>query len=144
MIAGLAQHGYAQTAIETFQELQNTPTIEPNHITFVGVLSACSHSGLVEEGYQYFKLIKEPTIDHYACLIDILGREGCLEEALSIVEEMPYEPNEIIWSSLLGASATHGNIDVGEYSANHLWKLNPKDPGIALSNIYDAVGRWRM
>ncbi|KAF9598299.1 hypothetical protein IFM89_026566 [Coptis chinensis] len=75
MITGLAQHGHAEMAIEVFQGLLNMPNIQPNHITFVGVLSACSYRGLVEEGYRYFKLIKEPTIDHYTCLIDLLGRQ---------------------------------------------------------------------
>ncbi|KAF9596845.1 hypothetical protein IFM89_013893 [Coptis chinensis] len=144
MITGLAQHGHAEMAIEVFQGLLNMPNIQPNHITFVGVLSACSYRGLVEEGYRYFKLIKEPTIDHYTCLIDLLGRAGCLEEALNVVEEMPFNPNEIMWSSLLSASTIHCNIMIAQYAANNLLQLNPKDSGtyVALANIYAGAGRW--
>ncbi|KAF5199237.1 Pentatricopeptide repeat-containing protein [Thalictrum thalictroides] len=145
MITGLAQHGHADTAIEVFQELLNLPNIEPNHITFLGILSACSHSGLVVEGHGYFNMIKEPTVNHYACFVDLLSRSGCLEEAVNLIEEMPFDPNEVIWSSLLSASAMYNNIDIGEYSAKKLLQLNPKDPGtyVTLSNIYAAAGRWQ-
>ncbi|KAF8395694.1 hypothetical protein HHK36_019644 [Tetracentron sinense] len=144
MITGLAWHGYPETALEIFQELLNLPNLEPNHITFVGVLSACSHGGLLEEGYRYFQLIREPTIDHYTCLVDLLARAGHLEEASNLIQEMPFNPNEVIWSSLLAASSIHGNIGMGEYSAKHLLQLNPKDHGtyVSLSNIYAAAGRW--
>ncbi|KAL5708380.1 hypothetical protein ACHQM5_019180 [Ranunculus cassubicifolius] len=144
MITGLAQHGYAENAIEVFQELLGSPDMEPNHISFIGVLSACSHRGLVDEGYRFFKLIKAPTVDHYTCLIDLLGRAGHLEDALNLIEEMPFDPDEVIWSSLLASSRIHQNIIIGEYSANKLFQLNPKDPGtyVALSNIYAAAGRW--
>ncbi|PIA53774.1 hypothetical protein AQUCO_00900388v1 [Aquilegia coerulea] len=144
MITGLAQHGHADTAIEVFQELLNVPNLEPNDITFLGILSACSHSGLVVEGHRYFNMIKEPTVNHYACFIDLLSRSGCLEEAVNLIEEMPFDPNEVIWSSLLSASAIYNNIDIGEYSAKNLLQLNPKDPGtyVTLSNIYAAAGRW--
>ncbi|XP_058107838.1 pentatricopeptide repeat-containing protein At2g33680-like [Magnolia sinica] len=144
MITGLAQHGFAEKAVGTFQELLDLPNIVPNHITFTAVLSACSHGGLVEEGYHYFKLIGEPTIDHYACLIDLVGRAGRLEEARNLIQEMPLNPNEHIWSSLLAASAVHENVEMGEYAAKKLMQLNPKDPGtyVVLSNIYAAAGRW--
>ncbi|XP_026428577.1 pentatricopeptide repeat-containing protein At2g37320-like [Papaver somniferum] len=144
MITNLAQHGDAASALEIFGELLDLPNLEPNHITYVGVLSACNHKGLVEEGYEYFKMIKDPTIDHYTCLIDLLRRAGRVAEALSVIEQMPFDPNEIIWSSLLAASALHGKVDLGEYSANRILQLNPKDSGtyVALSNIYAAAGRW--
>ncbi|XP_077218681.1 putative pentatricopeptide repeat-containing protein At3g25970 [Tasmannia lanceolata] len=144
MITGLAQHGFSEKAIETFQELLNHSNVEPNHITYLCVLSACRHGGLVEEGYQYFRLIRKPSIDHYACLIDLVGHLGRLEEARMLIKEMPFTPNEPIWSSLLVASRIHGNIEMGEYSAKNLLQLNPKDPGtyVELSNIYASVGRW--
>lgn len=144
MITSLAQHGLVEEAIETFQELLNEKDIEPNHITFVGVLTACSHGGMVELGYRYFRSIKQPTVDHYACLISLVARAGRLDEALDLVEEMPYEANEIIWSSLLAASSKYGNVELGEYSADKLLELNPVDPGtyVALSNIYASAGRW--
>ncbi|XP_043712964.1 pentatricopeptide repeat-containing protein At4g39530-like [Telopea speciosissima] len=144
MITGLARNGYGDTAIEIFEELLRTPNLQPNHVTYVGVLSACSHSGLLEAGYRYFHMIVDPTIDHYACLVDLLARAGHLEEASNLIKEMPFEPNEVIWSSLLAASCTHGNIGLSEYSAEHLLSLNPADPGtyVALSNMYAAAGRW--
>ncbi|XP_010276650.1 PREDICTED: pentatricopeptide repeat-containing protein At4g39530-like [Nelumbo nucifera] len=144
MITGLAQHGYAEEAIGTFEKLKYLSDIQPNHITFIGVLSACSHSGLLQKGYHYFKLIKEPTIDHYACMVNLLARAGHLKEAMDLVKKMPFHPNEFIWSSLLAASATHGNIELGEHAAERLLQLNPKDPGtyVALSNMYAAARRW--
>eukprot|EP00268_Persea_americana_P060215 TRINITY_DN7472_c1_g1_i1.p1 TRINITY_DN7472_c1_g1~~TRINITY_DN7472_c1_g1_i1.p1 ORF type:complete len:775 (-),score=138.03 TRINITY_DN7472_c1_g1_i1:944-3268(-) len=144
MITVLGQHGYADIAMETFHELLDMPNMEPNHITFIAVLSACSRGGLVEEGYRYFQLIREPTIDHYACLIDLVGRAGQLEEARNIINDMPFDPNCHIWSSLLATSGIYGNTKMGEYSARQLLLLNPKDPGtyVALSNIYAAAGRW--
>ncbi|OAY82008.1 Pentatricopeptide repeat-containing protein [Ananas comosus] len=145
MINSLSQHGYAQKALEMFHELLNKKNMQPNHITYIGVLTACNRGGMVEKGYKYFKSIEKPTIDHYACLIDMFGRAGRLKEAMSFVEEMPFQPNELIWTSLLAASSMHGNIELGEYSAKQLLKLNPKDPGtyVALSNIYAASRRWK-
>lgn len=144
MISSLALHGFAEQAIETFEELLKQNDIKPNHITFVGVLTACSHCGMVDKGYQYFKSIQEPTVDHYACVVDMFGRSGRLKEAMYLVVEMPFKANEHIWSSLLSASRIHGNIELGEYSARRLLEMNPKDPGtyISLSNIYAAAGRW--
>ncbi|KAJ4964335.1 hypothetical protein NE237_024274 [Protea cynaroides] len=144
MITGLARNGYGETAIEIFEELLSTPNLQPNHLTYVGVLSACSHSGLLEAGYRYFQMISEPTIDHYACLVDLLARAGHLEKASNLIKEMPFKPNEVIWSSLLAASCTHGNIELSEYSAERLLSLNPEDPGtyVSLSNMYAAAGRW--
>ncbi|WOL12002.1 Pentatricopeptide repeat-containing protein [Canna indica] len=144
MISSLAQHGFAERAIEMFQELVDMKEVEPNDITYVAVLSACNHCGLLEKGYQYFRSIKEPTIDHYACLIDMFARAGRSKEAVDFVEGMPFEGNEHIWSSLLASSCAHGNIDLGEYTAKKLLQLNPTDSGIyiALSNLYALAGRW--
>ncbi|XP_020272014.1 pentatricopeptide repeat-containing protein At2g33680-like [Asparagus officinalis] len=144
MITSLAHHGLGEEAIETFKELLNQKDIEPNDITFVGVLTACSHEGMIDLGIQYFQVIKQPTIDHYACVISLFARAGLLKEALDLVEEMPFEANEIIWSSLLAASSTYANVELGEYSAKKLLELDPKDPGtyVTLSNIYAAARRW--
>lgn len=144
MITSLAHHGLAEEAIETFQELLNQKDMEPNHISFIGVLTACSHCGMVEMGYRYFKSIRQPTVEHYACVVNLFSRAGRLKEALELVEEMPFEPNEIVWSSLLASSSKYGNVPVGEYSAKRLLELDPTDPGtyIALSNIYAGAGRW--
>jgi len=134
----------AEKAIEKFQELLNQKDLEPHHITFVGVLSACSHGGMVELGNQYFRYIKQTTFDHYACLISLFARAGRLKEALDLVEEIHFEANEIIWTSILAACNTYGNVELGEYCARKLLELDPKDPGtcVPLSNIYAAAGRW--
>lgn len=145
MISALSLHGFAHEAIEVFQQLCTKEDIPPNDITMVAILSACSRAGIVEKGYKYFKSIKKPTIDHYACLVDMLGRAGRLKEAIGIIQKMPFSANEHIWSSLLSATVTHGNVHIGEYSAKQLFKLNPEDPGnyIALSNLYATVRRWK-
>ncbi|XP_072959112.1 putative pentatricopeptide repeat-containing protein At3g25970 [Typha angustifolia] len=145
MISSLSQHGFAKRATEAFHELLNIKDMQPNHITFLAVLSACNRGGMVEKGYEYFKAIEKPTINHYACLIDMFGRAGRFKEAIDLVERMPFDANEYIWTSLLAASSFHRNIELGEYSAKQLLKLNPKDPGtyIALSNLYASAGRWK-
>ncbi|KAK1319328.1 Pentatricopeptide repeat-containing protein [Acorus calamus] len=144
MITSLARHGYAEAAINMFHELLSCDKMAPNHITFMGLLSACNHRGLVDDGYRYFGLIEKPTIDHYACLIDLVGRTGRLKEARDLLERMPFEPNELIWSSLLSASSIHGDVEMAEYSGEHLLELNPKDSGtyVTLSNVYAAAQKW--
>ncbi|KAK1295206.1 putative pentatricopeptide repeat-containing protein [Acorus calamus] len=144
MITSLARHGYAEAAINVFHELLSCDKMAPNHITFMGLLSACNHRGLVDDGYRYFGLIEKPTIDHYACLIDLVGRTGRLKEARDLLERMPFEPNELIWSSVLSASSIHGDVEMAEYSAKHLLELNPTDSGtyVTLSNVYAAAKKW--
>jgi pentatricopeptide repeat protein len=145
MIGALSLHGFAHEAIEVFQQLHTKENVPPDDITMVAILSACGRAGMVEKGYKYFKSIKKPTVDHYACLVDMLGRAGRLKEAIGIVQNMPYDANEHIWSSLLSATIMHGNVHIGEYSAKQLFKLNPEDPGnyIALSNLYASARRWK-
>ncbi|KAG6507961.1 hypothetical protein ZIOFF_033316 [Zingiber officinale] len=144
MISALAQHGFPERAIGIFEELVNLKEPKPNNITYIAVLSACNHCGWLEVGYQYFKTIKEPTINHYACVIDMFARAGKSEEAIEFVDKMPFKGKEHIWSSLLASSCANRNIELGEYAAKKLLELNPIDPGtyIALSNLYAACGRW--
>ncbi|KAK6237406.1 hypothetical protein QUC31_002875 [Theobroma cacao] len=148
MIAGFAIHGCAYAALELFREMVKTG-IKPNRVTFIGVLTACSHSGMVEQGRQIFASMEEefgvsPAVDHYACIVDLLGRAGCLEEALNLAETMPVEPNGGVWGALLGACRTYGNPDMAQIAANHLFELEPNAIGnyILLSNIYASAGRW--
>lgn len=145
MINALSLHGFALEAIEVFNRLCTKEHVRPNDITMVAILSACARAGMVEEGYKCFKSIKKPTIDHYACLVDMLGRAGRLKEAIGVIQKMPFNANELIWSSLLSAAVTHGNVHIGDYSGKQLIKLNPEDPGnyIALSNLYAAARRWK-
>ncbi|XP_057852128.2 pentatricopeptide repeat-containing protein At3g24000, mitochondrial [Cryptomeria japonica] len=148
MIAGCAQHGEGKKALQLFGQMQRAG-IKPNRITFICVLSACSHMGLVQEAYYYFNNMKAdygvtPTVEHYACMVDVLGRAGKLAKAESLINRMPFEPNSLIWRTLLSACRVHGNIQLGKQAAKHLLELEPQDSAayVLLSNIYTAAGRW--
>ncbi|KAI3900109.1 hypothetical protein MKW98_001009 [Papaver atlanticum] len=148
MICGYSQNGDGEKSLETFSSMLNEG-IQPNEITFIGVLSACSHVGLVEEGKQHFESIKEvygiiPTIEHYACMVDILGRAGKLGEVENFIEKMNIMPNALVWQTVLGACKMHGNVEFGERAAEKLFQLEPETDStyILLSNIYAAKGMW--
>ncbi|XP_042517057.1 pentatricopeptide repeat-containing protein At1g08070, chloroplastic-like [Macadamia integrifolia] len=148
MISGLAMHGYADMALQLFSRMVEEG-FKPDDITFVGVLSACSHAGLVELGHKYFDtMIKEykisPKLQHYGCMIDLLGRAGLFDEAEALMKNMEIEPDGAIWGSLLGACRVHGNVELGELVAEHLFKLELENPGgyVLLSNIYAKAGKW--
>ncbi|KAL4180021.1 hypothetical protein AMTRI_Chr13g90080 [Amborella trichopoda] len=149
MIAGLAMHGRGKEAIGLFSRLEFSG-LKPDNVTFIGVLSACNHAGLVEEGREYFLQMQEtykiiPDIKHHGCIVDILGRAGLLKEAEELIENMPIEPDIVIWGSLLSACRNHGDVEIGERAARRLSELDPWDSCgyILLSNIYAAKGRYR-
>ena len=117
--------------------------VMPNDITFMALLSACSHAGLVGEGWQYFDCMRRdyhitPSVEHYACMVDLLGRAGHLDEAWNFIKNMPLEPNTIIWRALLRACKNHHNIELGLQVAERLVELEPTYAGnyVLLSNIY--------
>eukprot|EP01018_Ginkgo_biloba_P035775 Gb_37473 [translate_table: standard] len=148
MITGYAQNGCGKDVLEFFEQMLNLG-MKPDHVTFTGVLSACSHAGLVDEGRQYFdSMVRDhcikPTPDHYGCIIDLLGRAGCLDEAEVFIKNMPIEPDAIVWGALLSACRIHGNMELGERAAECLIKLDSQKPAsyVLLSNIYCAAGRW--
>eukprot|EP01018_Ginkgo_biloba_P013169 Gb_21054 [translate_table: standard] len=148
IIAGYAMHGHSKEALKLFEQMQLSG-MKPNHITLVCVLSACCHAGLVDKGWQYFDWMSEyyhitPTMKHYVCMVDLLGRAGHLDKAKHFINKMPIEPDAIVWSCLLGACKIHNNIELGEYVAELLFELDPKNaaPYVLLSNIYAAAGRW--
>jgi len=148
MITVCAQHGHGKEAVRLFENMQ-LAGLNPNRITILCVLSACSHAGLVNEGRFYFDSMNSkhgitPTADHYACIVDILGRAGHINEAEDLINRMPIEPTAGIWGALLGACRVHGNMDVGKRAAECLFELEPHDAGprVLLSNIYAAAGRW--
>eukprot|EP00253_Pinus_taeda_P023699 PITA_23699 len=148
MIAGYGMHGHCEEALHLFSKMINIG-IRPDHITFQSVLSACSHAGLVDEGMRYFdSMIQDycitPSVDHFACMIDLLGRAGRLSEAQEIIERMPLKPNISVWGALLGACRVHRNIKLAQYVAERLFEIDPKNFGyyVLLSNIYAASGRW--
>eukprot|EP01018_Ginkgo_biloba_P009691 Gb_04616 [translate_table: standard] len=148
MIAGCARHGCVKKALELFDQMQ-CAGMKPDHITFVGVLSACSHAAMVDEGFNYFDYMSEscgiaPRLEHYACMVDLLGRAGHLDKAEDFINKVPFEPAALLWRTLLGACRVHGNIDLGKRAAECLLEIEPQDATtyVLLSNIYAAAGRW--
>lgn len=144
LIAGFAAHGHGREAVEVLTKMQEEG-VKPDRITFIGVLTACSHAGLLEEGRQIFESIEHPAVDHYACIVDLLGRSGELEEAKSLVERMPMKPHAGVYGALLNASRIYKHVELGELAANKLFELEPENSGnyVLLSNIYASIGRWK-
>ncbi|KAH7415758.1 hypothetical protein KP509_14G059200 [Ceratopteris richardii] len=147
MIANYAQHGHSKNALQVFDEMQHQNVV-PDQITFLSVLSAFSHAGRVVEGCYWFRYMKqslgiEPTLDHYNCMINLLGRAGMLTEAEEMIRDMPFEADIITWMTLLGASRFHVDVVRGEQYAREAFRLNPLDPApyVMLSNIYFSAGR---
>lgn len=148
MISMYGMHGFGMDAVNLFQQMRRVGLI-PNYVTFTNLLSACTHSGLVNEGWEYFKLMKEeyamePAMEQYACIVDLRARAGQFDESMEFIKEMPFEPNAAVWGSLLGACRIHSNPNLAEYAAKHLFELEPQSSGnyILLANIYSAAGRW--
>ncbi|KAL3812721.1 hypothetical protein ACJIZ3_013989 [Penstemon smallii] len=148
IICGLAMHGHAEVSLRIFSDLQSRK-ISPNSITFIGVLTACCHAGLVETGEEHFRSMKrlyhvEPNIKHYGCMVDLLGRAGRLDEAAELIKNMPMKADVVIWGTLLAACKMHGNTDIGERAAHNLAKVEPSHgpSRVLLSNVYADVGRW--
>ncbi|KAK7392633.1 hypothetical protein VNO78_21077 [Psophocarpus tetragonolobus] len=148
MIAAYGYHGRGKEAIDLFHMMLNS-AIFPNRVTFVSLLYACSHAGLIEEGLRFFDSMWEehavrPDIKHCTCMVDLLGRAGRLDEALRLIEAMTIEKDERLWSALLGACRIHRNMELAEKAANSLLELQPQNPGhyVLLSNIYAKAGKW--
>ncbi|KAM7497097.1 hypothetical protein LguiA_021511 [Lonicera macranthoides] len=147
MILGFGMLGELNTAFNLFEAMRDDG-VEPDSVSYIAILSACSHGGLVEEGRKYFNDMCahdiKPTNTHYACMVDILARAGIMKEAVELIKSLPMEPDANIWGSLLGACRLHGNIELGCWAAEHLFKLKPDHSGyyILLSNMYAEAGRW--
>lgn len=149
MITGYSQHGRSREAILLFEDMR-LAGVRPNQVTFVGVLSACSHAGMVDEAEYYFNMMKneygiKPVMDHYACMVDMFVRLGRLEDAFIFVKKMDFEPNEIIWSILIAGCRSHGNMELGFYAAERLLELRPKgiETYVLLLNMYISAERWQ-
>lgn len=148
MIGGYAQHGHGTESLLLFEQMLEKD-FAPTNITFVSVLSACAYTGLVEDGQRYFcmmteKFDMEPEVEHYACMIDLLGRAGKLDEAEKLIETMPYNPTTMIWGSLLSACRKHGNVELAEKAASKFLQLDPSNasPYVMLSHMYTKAQRW--
>jgi pentatricopeptide repeat protein len=148
MIDGYGTHGLGKAAVELFYDMQKG-TVKPNDVTFLCVISACSHSGLVEEGLGFFSSMKEdyglvPSMDHYGAMVDLLGRAGKLNEAWDFIQKMPIEPGITVFGAMLGACKIHKNVELGEKAADKLFELNPGEGGyhVLLCNIYATASMW--
>ncbi|KAJ0683564.1 putative tetratricopeptide-like helical domain superfamily, DYW domain-containing protein [Helianthus annuus] len=143
-----AQHDQGEKAIKCFENML-TKNVPPDGVTFIGILSACSRLRLTELGKKYFHSMTDvynipPTIEHYACMVDILGRDGKFNEAESFINQMTLPPNNLIWETLLGACKVHGNVELGQRVAEKLFQIEPEVDSnyIMLSNIFAANGMW--
>ncbi|KAK6127643.1 hypothetical protein DH2020_038622 [Rehmannia glutinosa] len=148
IIIGYARHGFGEEALKHFESMKRA-CIQPDEVTMVGVLSACSHTGLVERGRYYFNSMSQEygivaNSKHYTCMIDLLGRAGRLDDAQNLMRSMPFEPDAATWGALLGASRIHGNTLLGEKAAEMIFALEPWNSGmyVLLSNLYASSGRW--
>lgn len=149
MISGYAQHGHGQKALEVFDEMRRRD-FEMDDITFIGVISACTHAGLVDEGQRYFNMMVkdhhiDPTMEHYSCMVDLYSRAGMLEKAMDIINQMPFPAGSTVWQTVLAACRVHRNLELGKHTAEKLISLQPQDSAayVLLSNIYAATGNWQ-
>ncbi|KAL2932956.1 hypothetical protein RDABS01_016075 [Bienertia sinuspersici] len=146
MLTGYAQHGLGHKSLEEFKDMLKNG-IQPNSITFLCLLMACSHAGLVEQGQYYLNMMKtynlEPKNEHYVTFVDLLGRAGKLDQALRFIWDMPIQPVAEIWKCLLGACRMHSNLNLGVYAAERVFDLDPYDSGpyVILANMYALAGR---
>ena len=148
MICGYAQHGHGNKALAVFS-VMNLAGVQPDEVTFVGVLSACSHCGLVNEGWMHFESIStefglERTVSHYACMVDLLGRAGQVREAEKLILDASFPSKTLLWRTLLGACSKHGNVEDGNRIAEMLIRQEPDEASnyVMLSNIYSSASMW--
>ncbi|XP_052188450.1 pentatricopeptide repeat-containing protein At4g14850 [Diospyros lotus] len=150
LLNGYAHQGYADMALALFQEMTcGFHVLVPNYVTLVSVLSACSRAGEVKLGMEIFESMRsrygiEPGVEHYACVVDMLGRAGKVELAFEFIKRMPILPSVSVWGALLGACRVHGRPELGKVAAQNLFELDPHDSGnhVLLSNMFAAAGRW--
>jgi pentatricopeptide repeat protein len=141
-------HGHGEKALKLFNEMLDEG-VKPDHVTFVSLLSACSHSGLVDEGQWCFHVMQDeygikPSLKHYGCMVDLLGRAGRLEMAYNFIKNMPIQPDASVWGALLGACRIHGNFELGSFASDRLFEVDSENVGyyVLLSNIYANIGKW--
>ncbi|ONK80456.1 uncharacterized protein A4U43_C01F17900 [Asparagus officinalis] len=148
MIAGYGMHGHGREAINAFKEMR-CQGIEPDGACFISILYSCSHSGLIDEGWRFFNIMKheykiEPTVQHYACMVDLLSRAGRLTKAYNFITSMPIKPDSAIWESLLRACRIHRDVKLAERVAEHVFELEPENTSyyVLLANLYAEVEKW--
>ncbi|XP_057798111.1 pentatricopeptide repeat-containing protein At3g02330, mitochondrial [Salvia miltiorrhiza] len=148
MVCAYAHHGHGKEALQVFENML-LEKVMPNHATFVAVLRACAHIGLVDEALEYFYAMQkdyglEPRLEHYSCVVDALGRSGRISEALKVIQDMPVEADDVIWRALLSNCKMEGNVEVAEIAARALLEMDPQDSSayVLLSNMYADAGMW--
>ncbi|AEE83309.1 Pentatricopeptide repeat (PPR) superfamily protein [Arabidopsis thaliana] len=148
IINAYSKHGFGSEALDSFDQMIHS-NVRPNHVTLVGVLSACSHIGLVDKGIAYFESMNSeyglsPKPEHYVCVVDMLTRAGLLSRAKEFIQEMPIKPDALVWRTLLSACVVHKNMEIGEFAAHHLLELEPEDSAtyVLLSNLYAVSKKW--
>uniref|UniRef100_A0ACD5ZEC5 Uncharacterized protein n=1 Tax=Avena sativa TaxID=4498 RepID=A0ACD5ZEC5_AVESA len=148
MIVGFAANGRCTDALEHFEAMRRA-RFKPDAVTFTGVLTACSHVGLTDQGLRYYDAMKAeysiaPRMEHYGCVVDLLGRAGRLDEAMQVVTTMPMRPNEVVLGALLAGCRMHGDVDMAERLMQYLLEQDPGGDSnyVLLSNIYAADGKW--
>ncbi|XP_043709347.1 pentatricopeptide repeat-containing protein At3g05340-like [Telopea speciosissima] len=148
MIAAFARHGRGFEALQLYEKMQ-LEGVEPTDVTFLSLLHACSHIGSVERGMEFLDSMTNihgisPRVEHYACVVDLLGRAGCLNEAKRFIEGLQVDPGVLVWQALLGACSIHGDSTIGRYAADNLLLAAPESPTayVLMANIYSSEGKW--
>ncbi|KAL6952259.1 hypothetical protein U1Q18_046139, partial [Sarracenia purpurea var. burkii] len=148
MISGFSRHARSMEAMISFEKMQQM-SMYPNGVTYVSVLTACGHMGLVENGWRYFDMmVKEhnlsPNVVHYSCMVDVLGRAGLINQAKDLIDKMPFKATASMWGSVLASCRIHGNTELAEVAATHLFEIEPDNAGnhVLLSNTYAAKNKW--
>ncbi|KAF9599670.1 hypothetical protein IFM89_001616 [Coptis chinensis] len=147
LISCYGVHGKGEESLVLFEKMRDSG-FRPNSVTFTAVLASCSHSGLIDQGRKIFDLMSsdysmDPAVEHYACMVDLLGRSGNLEEALELIKKMPQEAPPSVWGALLAACRIYKNVVIGEFAAYQLFDLEPGNSSnyVTLCSIYESVGR---
>ncbi|KAI3883297.1 hypothetical protein MKX03_003441 [Papaver bracteatum] len=148
VISGMAMHGFGERSVELFENMVESG-VKPNTVTFVGLLSGCTHAGLVEEGLMYFERMEsefgiEPTVEHFGCVVDLISRAGFIAQAVKFMKNMPLKANAAMWGALLNACRVHKNFEVGELAARWLLSEEPCNAAIYMSLLilYTEAKRW--
>ncbi|XP_016507584.2 putative pentatricopeptide repeat-containing protein At5g13230, mitochondrial [Nicotiana tabacum] len=148
MVSAYSMHGLGNEALNIFERMRKTE-VKPNQLTFLGVLSSCSNSGSLNQGYAYLFLMLddygiEPSVEHYTCMVSLLGRLGHLDKAVKLIEDIPFEPSVMVWRALLGACVLHNEVELGKTAAQQVLELEPQDEAtyVLLSNMYATSKRW--
>ncbi|KAI3680051.1 hypothetical protein L2E82_50788 [Cichorium intybus] len=148
IISAYGNHGRFEECLSLFNQMKEFG-FQPDHVTFLAIISACDHSGLVDDGFRYFKSMREdygiaPRKEHYACVIDMFGRAGRLSEAFETIKSMPFDPDAGVWGTLLGACRVHGDVELAEMASRHVFEMDPGNSGyyVLLSNVQANAGKW--